>query len=235
MVRTPIDSLEQLLADGKVRATGLAQSPEDIGEYVVITTPAGPVLLKDIATVVMSTKRPTSQVRYTNQEHAGTDSVSLVVTKQSDANTLDTADALRKAVATMKRTLPRGVDVTITNDTSRFVVYAVDAVKKDLFLAIIITAVVLFLFLFDLRTAAICCAAIPISLLAALVTAQQFGITLNTMTLGGLAIALGEVVDDAVIGVENIARRLRENKRRRDPRPAARVVLEATFEVRSAV
>src|SRR5829696_5029220 len=81
-----------------VRATGLAQSPEDIGEYVVLTTPAGPVLLKDVARVVLSTKRPTSQVRYTNHDHPGTDSVSLVVTKQSDANTLDTADALRKAV-----------------------------------------------------------------------------------------------------------------------------------------
>ena len=88
-----------------VRATGLAQTPADIGEYVVATSP-GPVLLKDIAKVVMSTKRPTSQVRYTTQDHPAVDSVSLVVTKQTDANTLDTADALRKAVQTMRRTLP---------------------------------------------------------------------------------------------------------------------------------
>src|SRR5438128_8253205 len=84
------------------------------------------------------------------------------------------------------------------------------------------------------RTAAICCTAIPISLLSPVVVVQHFGVTLNAMTLGGLAIALGEVVDDAVIGIENITRRLRENRRRADPLPAARVVLDATYEVRSA-
>ena len=78
----------------------------------------------------------------------------------------------------------------------------------------VLVVLVLFLFLFDLRTAAICCTAIPLSPLAAVVVLQEFGVSLNTMTLGGLAIALGEVVDDAVIGIENITRRLRENRRR---------------------
>jgi HAE1 family hydrophobic/amphiphilic exporter-1 len=191
-----------------VRATGLAQTPEDIGEYVVVTTPAGPVLLKDIANVVMSTKRPTSQVRYTNQENTGTDSVSLVVTKQSDANTLDTADALRKAVQTMRRTLPRGVDVTITNDTSRFVVYAVDAVKKDLFLAIIITAVVLFLFLHTWRSTAIVLVSIPTCLVSTFLLMYAMGFSLNTISLMAMALMIGILVDDSIVVLENTTRHL---------------------------
>ena len=80
----------------------------------------------------------------------------------------------------------------------------------------------LILFLFDLRTATISCMAIPLSLLAAIVVLNALGATLNAMTLGGLAIAIGEVVDDAVIDVENISRRLRENRRRANPLPDGR-------------
>ena len=95
--------------------------------------------------------------------------------------------------------------------------------------------VVLFLFLFDWRTSVISCTAIPLSLITAVLALQWMGETLNTMTLGGLAIAIGEVVDDAVIGVENVVRRLRENRRSTEPRPEARVVLDANLEVRSSV
>jgi CzcA family heavy metal efflux pump len=95
--------------------------------------------------------------------------------------------------------------------------------------------IVIFLFLFDFRTAAISCTAIPLSLLAAIMVMVHMGYTLNTMTLGGLAIAIGEVVDDAVIDVENILRRLRENRHAENPRPVIPVVLDASLEVRSAV
>ena len=94
---------------------------------------------------------------------------------------------------------------------ANFITAAIDNLSLSLVIGAILVVVVLFLFLFDLRTAAICCSAIPLSLLAAVVVLQGAGITLNAMTLGGLAIALGEVVDDAVIGIENITRRLREN------------------------
>src|SRR5207244_4596109 len=90
-------------------------------------------------------------------------------------------------------------------------------------------------FLFAWRTSLISCTAIPLSLVAAVLALQWTGETLNTMTLGGLAIAIGEVVDDAVIGVENVVRRLGENRRLAEPRPEARVVLGAILEVRSAV
>jgi Cu/Ag efflux pump CusA len=95
--------------------------------------------------------------------------------------------------------------------------------------------VVLFLFLFNFRTAAISCTAIPLSLLAAVIALDKMGLSLNTMTLGGLSIAIGEVVDDAVIDVENIYRRLRENRASPSPRSTFQVVLDASMEVRSAV
>ena len=107
--------------------------------------------------------------------------------------------------------------------------------RDSLLIGGVLVIVVLFLFLFDLRTAAISCAAIPLSLLAATMVLEHLGATLNTMTLGGLAISIGVVVDDAVIDIENIVRRLRENARLAQPRPAARVVLDACLEVRSAV
>jgi CzcA family heavy metal efflux pump len=108
-------------------------------------------------------------------------------------------------------------------------------ISSSLLLGALLVVAVLFLFLFNLRAAAISCVSIPLSLLAAVIVLNSFGVTINTMTLGGLAIAIGVVVDDAVIDVENILRRLQENANRREPRPLARVVLDACLEVRSAV
>ena len=105
----------------------------------------------------------------------------------------------------------------------------------SLLLGAVLVAVVLLLFLADVGAAAISLTAIPLSLLAALIVLDRLGFGINTLTLGGLAIALGEVVDDAIIDVENIARRLRENRAPPAPRPAARVVLDASLEVRSSV
>src|SRR5206468_9421275 len=112
---------------------------------------------------------------------------------------------------------------------------ALHNVRNSLLIGGILVIVVLFLFLFNLRTAAISCTAIPLSLLAAVVALDKMGLSLNTMTLGGLSIAIGEVVDDAVIDVENIYRRLRENRSSSNPRSSLEVVFDASIEVRSAV
>src|SRR5260221_2809796 len=108
-------------------------------------------------------------------------------------------------------------------------------IKHSLYLGGILVAVVLFLFLGHFRTAFISITAIPLSLLTAIVLLDKFGVTLNTITLGGLAIAIGAVVDDAIIDVENIFRRLHENQTLAAPRPAFKVVLAASLEVRTAV
>src|SRR6185436_19357767 len=118
---------------------------------------------------------------------------------------------------------------------SKFIETGTHNIRISLLLGGALVIIVLFLFLGHFRAAAISCTAIPLSLLAAVIVLDRFGYTLNTMTLGGLAIAIGEVVDDAVIDVENILRRLRENRTREHPEPAARVVFSASIEVRSAV
>src|SRR5262249_21928034 len=108
-------------------------------------------------------------------------------------------------------------------------------VRSSLILGAVLVVLVIFLFLFNFRSAAISCLAIPLSLLGAVVLLQHLGYSLNTLTLGGLAIAIGLVVDDAVIDVENILRRLRENHNAAAPRPVFDVVLDASIEVRVAV
>jgi CzcA family heavy metal efflux pump len=118
---------------------------------------------------------------------------------------------------------------------SAFIDLAIRNVATALLLGAVLVAAVLALFLFDLRAAAISLTAIPLSLLAAVIVLDGFGFSLNTLTLGGLAIALGEVVDDAIIDVENIGRRLRENRTRHSPRPTLDVIREASLEVRHSV
>ena len=116
-----------------------------------------------------------------------------------------------------------------------FIEHAIRNMRSSLLLGTVLVAVILFLFLLDLRTAFISFTAIPLSLLAAVIVLDHFGVTLNTMTLGGLAVAIGVVVDDTIIDVENILRRLRENLTLPQPRPLFNVVLDASLEVRSAV
>ncbi len=163
--------------------------------------------------------------------------VMLMVSAQYGANTLEVTRNLDRALAELRPTLDKQ-DIQMDSGIfrpARFITTALDNLRGSLIIGGILVVIVLFLFLFNFRTAAISCTAIPLSLLAATVVIERLGYTLNTMTLGGLAIAIGEVVDDAVIDVENIYRRLRENRTLPQPRSVFRVVLDASLEVRSAV
>ena len=184
---------------------------------------------------------PTSLTRLNRRSAAPRSRVSpassSIVAEQYAADTLQVTENVEAALEELRPGL-QADGITIHADLFRpanFINTATSNVRDSLVLGGMLVIVVLFLFLFDLRTAAISCTAIPLSLLAATVVLERLGASLNTMTLGGLAIAIGVVVDDAVIDVENIVRRLRENRRSSEPRPFARVVLDATLEVRSAV
>jgi CzcA family heavy metal efflux pump len=215
-----------------LQTEGQSLSPEEIAHTVVVRHAGASVTLNDVASVIEA-----PQPAIGGASIMGQPGVVMNITAQYGANTLEVAKGVEAALADIRPTLRQ--EGVVLHDTlfrpANFISTAIDSLSSALLTGGALVVIILFLFLFDLRTAAICCSAIPLSLLAAVGVLQHFGVTLNTMTLGGLAIALGEVVDDAVIGVENTARRLRENKRRLDPRPTARVVLEATFEVRSAV
>jgi CzcA family heavy metal efflux pump len=167
----------------------------------------------------------------------GKPGVIMRVNEQYGSNTLVVSDRIDEALNGLGPALQRQ-GVRVDRDLFRpanFITTALGDLRSSLTVGATLVVVVIFLFLFDFRTAAISCTAIPLSLLAAVTVMMSMGYTLNTMTLGGLAIAIGEVVDDAVIDVENILRRLRENRHAENPRPPIRVIFDASIEVRSAV
>jgi CzcA family heavy metal efflux pump len=167
----------------------------------------------------------------------GKPGVILVVDAAYGSNTLEITQGIDKAVADLRPRL-KAQGILLHSEVFRaadFIDVALHNVRDSLLIGAVLVVVVLFLFLFNFRTAAISCTAIPLSLLAAVIALDKMGLSLNTMTLGGLSIALGEVVDDAVIDVENIYRRLRENRSLPNPRSTVQVVFDASIEVRSAV
>ncbi|HEX4783017.1 MAG TPA: efflux RND transporter permease subunit [Candidatus Sulfotelmatobacter sp.] len=167
----------------------------------------------------------------------GKPGVILIVDDAYGSNTLEVTHGVDKALADLGPSLA-AQGISIHPEVFRaadFIDVALHNVRDSLLIGAVLVVVVLFLFLFNFRTAAISCTAIPLSLLAAVIALDKMGLSLNTMTLGGLSIAIGEVVDDAVIDVENIYRRLRENRASPNPRSTFQVLLDASIEVRSAV
>ena len=167
----------------------------------------------------------------------GKPGVMLIIESQYHADTLSVTESVEQALAGLKPILTAN-QVILHPDIFRpanFIVTAIGHLRIALLLGGVLVIAVLFLFLLNVRTAFISATAIPLSLLAAVIVLHYFGVSLNTMTLGGLAIALGEVVDDAIVDVENIFRRLRENQTLAKPLSSARVVLKASIEVRGAV
>src|SRR5260370_12438061 len=162
----------------------------------------------------------------------GTPGVILIVDAAYGSNTLEVTHGLDKAVAELRTSL-EAQGISAHPEVFRaadFIDVELHNVRDSLLIGAGLVILVLFLFLFNLRTAAISCTAIPLSLLAAVIALDKMGLSLNTMTLGGLSIAIGEVVDDAVIDVENIYRRLRENRALPKPRPSFQVVIRDSIE-----
>jgi CzcA family heavy metal efflux pump len=218
-----------------LQVEGQSLSPEEISK-IVLASPGSsfPVnlTLGDVAKVVEAPEPPISGASVMNRP-----GVVLNLWGQYGANTLETTRKLEAALAALRPVL-ESQGVVLHPDLFRaanFIETALGNVRSSLLIGAALVVVILFLFLFNLRTAAISCTAIPLSLLAAVAVLRYLGLSLNTMTLGGLAIAIGEVVDDAVIDLENILRRLRENRRSANPKATLHVVQDASLEVRGAV
>jgi CzcA family heavy metal efflux pump len=215
-----------------LQTEGQSITPAELARTVVVHHNGANIMLGDVAKVVDA---PAPAFGAASVE--GKRGVAIMVDAAYGSNTLAVTQGVDEALASLRPDLQAQGIVTHSNvlRAADFIQIAVRNVRSSLYIGAILVVVVLFLFLFDLRTAAISCIAIPLSLLSAVIALEKMGMSLNTMTLGGLAIAIGEVVDDAVIDIENIYRRLRENRNSPSPRPASRVVLEASLEVRSAV
>lgn len=215
-----------------LQSEGQSIDPAELARTVVASVNGASVLLKDIANVIEAPEPPIGGATI-----MGEPGVVLLVSGQLGANTIDVTEGVEKALAALKPSIVKE-GVELRADLFRpadFIAISTRNVQNSLILGGILVIAVLYLFLYDLRTATISSVAIPLSLLAAVVVLNALGVTLNAMTLGGLAIAIGEVVDDAVIDVENIARRLRENRRSASPLPIGDVIVDASLEVRGSV
>jgi CzcA family heavy metal efflux pump len=203
-----------------------------IGKAVVAVRNDTPILLRDIAEVKMA-----PALRSGDALVMGKPGVMMSLASQYGANTLTATLAVEKALADLEPAL-KAKGITLYPSLHRpanFIERALGDLKESLVIAGVLILAVLYLFLRDFRAALIAFTAIPLSLLAAVAVLDHMGLTLNTMTLGGFAVALGVLVDDAIIGIENILRRLRENKGLPQPKPRLEVVKEASLEVRGPV
>jgi HME family heavy-metal exporter len=177
-----------------------------------------------------------ARVKRGDAGYMGNPSVILTVQKQPNADTLKLTTEIETALADLKRVLPKNIaTVDVLFRQASFIKVSIDNVLRVLVEALVVVGAVLFMFLLNWRTTAISLTAIPISILITVIVFHVFGLSINTMTLGGLAIAIGELVDDAVVGVENVFRRLRENKAKAHPMPVLSVIAVASQEVRSGI
>jgi CzcA family heavy metal efflux pump len=220
-----------------VRSLGRFESSEDVHATPVTVRTTGdgrrvPVTVGDVAEVVES--GPVTRVGVAAMDDLP--AVVLAVQKQPDADTRELTGRIERALADLRPSLPKGV--LLRDDLFRqagFIQAAVDNVKLALRDGAVFVAVVLVLFLLNVRTTLITLTAIPLSVLTTAIVFAALGMSVNTMTLGGIAVAVGELVDDAVVDVENVHRRLKENRLRATQRPVLAVVLGASSEVRSSI
>lgn len=205
---------------------------EQLGNALITVRNSTPIRLRDVATVQQS-----PALRSGDALIMGKPGVLISLASQYGANTLSTTLAVERALSQLEPVL-RSQGITVYDRLHRpanFIERALGNLEHSLVIAALLIVVVLYLFLRDIRAAFIAFTAIPLSLLAAILVLDRFGYTLNTMTLGGFAVALGVLVDDAIIGIENVMRRMKQNATAATPRSRREVLLEASLEVRGPV
>ena len=215
-----------------LQTEGQSLSPETLGSAALTTTAGANLRLRDVADVVVA-----PEMKFGDASIQGRPGVLVKLLSQFGANTMEVTERVETALEEMKPVFEaEGIQLyPRLHRPATFIETALEHVSRSLYIGAAMVAIVLFLFLFNLRVAFISITAIPLSLLIAIIVLDRLGLTLNTITIGGLAIAIGEVVDDAIIDVENIYRRLRLNARSAEPQPSWRVVVTASLEVRTAV
>jgi CzcA family heavy metal efflux pump len=215
-----------------IRSMGRLRNVSDLEKVVVKSTGDRAVLLNQVATITDQNVQPKRGEAAVNAEPA----VMLIVSKQPGADTRRLTSDILQALAELQPTLPPDFRInTEVYQQKKFIELSIQNVIEALRDGGILVVVVLFLFLLNLRTTFITLTAIPLSIVVTGLIFKWFGMSINTMTLGGLAVAIGELVDDAIVDVENIFRRLRENKHSPNPKSPLRVVYEASSEVRNSI
>lgn len=218
-----------------IRGVLTTTKAEELAKGVVAMTPDNtPILLEDIATVKIGGKQPKLGLASERTKPA----VLITVTKQPNTSTIELTEKLDAVMADLQKNLPS--DVHVSTDIfrqSRFIDSSINNVKNSLFEGSFFVIIVLFLFLMNVRTTVISLVALPLSLLVSILTLHYLGLTINTMSLGGMAIAIGSLVDDAIVDVENVYKRLRQNRLLpvEQQRSTKDVVFDASREVRMPI
>lgn len=216
-----------------IRGLGRIYSVEDIENSVVANNNGIPILVKDLAVVKIA-----AGTKYGNASVNGQEAVVMAIQRQPNANTKELTERVNLTLDNIQNTLPEGM--VINKHLFRqadFIDRAINNVQSAIRDGAILVIIILFLFLGNIRTTFISLTAIPLSLIAAIYVMKYFEININTMTLGGMAIAIGALVDDAIIDVENVFRRLRENHAKpvEEQKEASLVIFEASREIRSSI
>ncbi len=215
-----------------ISVEGKLSDPEVIGATVIKGSGGDIIRLRDVAVV-----DETSSPKFGDALIMGRPGVLLALTSQYETNTLDVTKRVELALKDFTETLEKEKIVLHSglHRPANFIELALEHIRSSLAIGAVLVLIVLLVFLHSFRIALISFVSIPISLLCSIIFFRAFGLSLNTMTLGGFAVAIGVVVDDAIIDVENIVKRLRENAALESPRSILKVILDASVEVRGAI
>lgn len=219
--------------DGKeylIRGLGRYTNKEQIAETVLRSDGDRALLIQHVAEI-----KEVPQIKRGDSSVNGHSAVVLTIQKQPNADTRSVSEEIRIAIKELEQSLPDDVVLESTYEQRVFIDHSVANVVEALRDGAILVVIILFLFLFNFRTTLITLTAIPLSILVTALVFRWFGLTINVMTLGGLAVALGELVDDAIVDVENIFRRLKQNSESESPQPVLQVIYNASVEVRHAI
>jgi CzcA family heavy metal efflux pump len=216
-----------------VRGIGRTNDLNELGRSVIKNVDGVPIKIEDVAEIKIG-----SAIKIGDGSLKGNPAVIMTVMKQPGTNTLELTDKIDQALINLKKTLPG--DLQINTQIFRqadFINASIGNIRKTLLEGSLFVVLILFLFLMNWRATAISLVAIPISLLTAILVLKWFGFTINTMSLGGMAIAIGDLVDDAIIDVENVFRRLKENAARppEERENKLKVIYDASVEIRTSV
>ncbi len=217
-----------------IRGVLLTTDVEALGKAVVRSTGGAPILLENIAEIKIGPKAPKIGTASIN----GKTGVLLTVTKQPHTSTLELTEKLDQAISDIKKELPKDVEInTELYRQQHFIDSSISNIQRSLVEGAIFVALVLFIFLMNPRTTLISLVTIPLAILTTILAMRFMGLTLNTMSIGGIAIAIGSLVDDAIVDVENVFKRLRENrlKPKEEQETPIRVVFNASREVRMPI
>jgi CzcA family heavy metal efflux pump len=216
-----------------VRGIGRTNDLNELGRSLIKNENGVPVKIEDVAEIKIG-----SAIKIGDGSLKGNPAVIMTVMKQPGTNTLELTDKIDKALIDLKKTLPGDVEInTQIFRQADFINASIGNIQKVLLEGSLFVVLILFLFLMNWRATAISLVAIPISLLTAILVLKWFGFTINTMSLGGMAIAIGDLVDDAIIDVENVFRRLKENaaKPTEQRKNKLKVIYDASVEIRTSI